>query len=71
MQAIVKPDRAPGAELRQVGVPEIGARDVLIRVRAASICGTDLHIYAWDRWAQRRLFRASLEPRPSRRGNVP
>jgi threonine 3-dehydrogenase len=55
MQAIVKPGRAPGAELHQVHVPEIGARDVLIRVRAASICGTDLHIYNWDRWAQRRL----------------
>lgn len=55
MQAIVKPGPAPGAELRQVSVPEIGPRDVLIRVRAASICGTDLHIYNWDRWAQRRL----------------
>lgn len=55
MQAIVKPEPAPGAEVRQVPVPEIGARDVLIRVRAASICGTDLHIYSWDRWAQRRL----------------
>jgi threonine 3-dehydrogenase len=55
MQAVVKPAPAPGAEVRQVPVPEIGARDVLIRVRAASICGTDLHIYSWDRWAQRRL----------------
>ncbi len=55
MQAIMKPAPAPGAELRQVPVPEIGPRDVLIRVRAASICGTDLHIYSWDRWAQRRL----------------
>jgi threonine 3-dehydrogenase len=55
MQAIVKPAAAPGAEVSQVPVPEIGPRDVLIRVRAASICGTDLHIYSWDRWAQRRL----------------
>ncbi|HEV2423739.1 MAG TPA: L-threonine 3-dehydrogenase [Terriglobia bacterium] len=55
MQAVVKPAPAPGAEVSQVPVPEIGARDVLIRVRAASICGTDLHIYSWDRWAQRRL----------------
>lgn len=55
MQAIVKPAPAPGAEVRRVPVPEIGARDVLIRVRAASVCGTDLHIYRWDRWAQRRL----------------
>ena len=55
MQAIVKPAPAPGAEVSRVPVPEIGPRDVLIRVRAASICGTDLHIYNWDRWAQRRL----------------
>jgi threonine 3-dehydrogenase len=55
MQAVVKSAPAPGAEVRQVPLPEIGPRDVLIRVRAASICGTDLHIYSWDRWAQRRL----------------
>jgi threonine 3-dehydrogenase len=36
-------------------VPEVGPRDSLIRVRAASICGTDLHIFTWDRWAPRRL----------------
>lgn len=34
-----------------VPIPEIGAHDVLIEVRAASICGTDLHIYEWDRWS--------------------
>ncbi|HEV2175633.1 MAG TPA: L-threonine 3-dehydrogenase [Terriglobia bacterium] len=55
MQAVVKPEPKPGAEVRQVAVPEIGPQDVLVRVRAASICGTDLHIYNWDRWAQRRL----------------
>jgi threonine 3-dehydrogenase len=48
MRAIVKPSRGPGAELRDVPVPEVGPRDVLIKVRAASICGTDLHIYKWD-----------------------
>jgi threonine 3-dehydrogenase len=55
MQAIVKPWPQPGAELRRVALPAIGPRDVLVRVRAASVCGTDLHIYRWDRWAQRRL----------------
>ena len=55
MQAVVKAGREPGAEVREVGVPEIGPQEVLVRVRAASICGTDLHIYNWDRWAQRRL----------------
>ena len=55
MQAVVKTGPQPGAEVRDVNIPEIGLRDVLVRVRAASICGTDLHIYNWDRWAQRRL----------------
>jgi len=55
MQAIVKPQAKPGAELRQVPLPEIGLQDVLVRVQAASICGTDLHIYQWDRWSQRRI----------------
>jgi len=55
MQAIVKVEPRPGAQLRQVAVPEIGLRDVLVRVRVASICGTDLHIYRWDRWSARRI----------------
>jgi threonine 3-dehydrogenase len=55
MQAIVKPHAKHGAELRQVPLPEIGLQDVLVRVQAASICGTDLHIYQWDRWSQRRI----------------
>jgi threonine 3-dehydrogenase len=55
MQAVVKPEAKAGAELQQVAVPEIGLRDVLVRVRAASICGTDLHIYRWDRWSERRI----------------
>ena len=55
MLAVVKPDPAPGAEIRQVTVPSIGRTDVLVKVKVASICGTDLHIYEWDRWAQRRI----------------
>jgi threonine 3-dehydrogenase len=55
MLAIVKPAAAPGARLERVPLPPIGARDVLVRVRAATICGTDLHIYKWDTWAQSRL----------------
>ena len=38
-----------------VAVPAIGPTDVLVRVKAASICGTDLHIYGWDRWSQGRI----------------
>jgi threonine 3-dehydrogenase len=55
MQAIVKPEPGPGARMERVAVPEIGLQDVLVRVRAASICGTDLHIYKWDRWSARRI----------------
>ncbi len=55
MQAIVKAKAAPGIEIRQVPVPVVGATDVLVRVRAASVCGTDLHIFNWDPWAQGRI----------------
>lgn len=51
MQALIKvaPDKT---ELQQVAVPEPGAHDVLVRVRSAALCGTDLHIYDWNSWAQ-------------------
>ena len=55
MLAVVKSSPAPGAEIRQVKIPVIGRTDVLVKVKVASICGTDLHIYEWDRWAQRRI----------------
>jgi threonine 3-dehydrogenase len=55
MLAVVKPEAAPGADVRQVKVPSFGRTDVLVRVKVASICGTDLHIYEWDRWAQGRI----------------
>lgn len=49
----VRPER--GAQLEAVAIPTIGPREVLVRVRAASICGTDLHIYAWDTWSASRI----------------
>src|ERR1700723_2383651 len=55
MLAVVKPEAAPGAEIREVKIPAFGRNDVLVRVKVASICGTDLHIYEWDRWAQNRI----------------
>jgi len=55
MLAVVKAKAAPGAEVRDVKVPEIGLTDVLVRVKVASVCGTDLHIYNWDPWAQHRI----------------
>jgi threonine 3-dehydrogenase len=51
VKALVKPFPAPGLELTDVPVPEHGPNDVLIEVQQASICGTDLHIQAWDEWA--------------------
>ena len=55
MQALVKAEAAAGLRLEEVAVPEIGINDVLIRVRKTGICGTDLHIYDWDPWAQRTI----------------
>src|ERR1700733_7220253 len=55
MQALRKPRAERGAALENVPVPTIGPNDVLVRVRAASICGTDLHIYAWDPWSASRI----------------
>lgn len=54
MKAVVKTKAAPGAlELRHVAVPQPGPGEVLVRVAAAGLCGTDLHLEAWDGWAQR------------------
>lgn len=55
MKAVTKPSASPGLALETVPVPAVGPRDVLLRVRAASICGTDLHIYKWDKWAEKRI----------------
>jgi threonine 3-dehydrogenase len=55
MQAVVKAKAAPGIELREVPVPAPGPGEVLVRVEAASVCGTDLHIYSWDPWARGRI----------------
>ena len=52
MKAIVKDKPGPGAALRDMEVPKMGLKDVLIRVKAAAVCGSDLHIYEWDPWAQ-------------------
>src|SRR5712692_6007473 len=52
MRALVKSKSEPGLWLEDVPEPKIGINDVLIRVRRTGICGTDLHIYQWDEWAQ-------------------
>ncbi len=53
MKALVKAKAEPGLWLEDVPVPAIGINDVLIRVLRTGICGTDLHIYRWDAWAQK------------------
>jgi len=55
MQAIVKAERAPGLVVKSVPKPSPGSGEVLIAVRHAGVCGTDLHIADWDPWAQRRM----------------
>ncbi len=55
MRAAVKVRPEPGFQMMDIDIPEISPRDVLIRVKASSICGTDLHIYKWDQWAQGRV----------------
>ena len=55
MRALVKARAEPGLWLEDVPEPEIGINDVLIRVRKTGICGTDLHIHAWDAWARKTI----------------
>ncbi|MGZ8346401.1 MAG: L-threonine 3-dehydrogenase [Allosphingosinicella sp.] len=55
MKALVKSEAAPGLWLADVPEPEVGINDVLIRVKRTAICGTDLHIYNWDEWAQKTI----------------
>ena len=52
MKALVKAKPEPGIWMEQVPLPELGPNDVLIRIKKTAICGTDLHIYNWDAWAQ-------------------
>ncbi|NBD26974.1 L-threonine 3-dehydrogenase [Paenibacillus glycinis] len=52
MMGLVKEVRASGAALREVPVPRCGPDEVLVRIKASSICGTDVHIYKWDAWAE-------------------
>ncbi|WP_234397011.1 L-threonine 3-dehydrogenase [Bacillus massiliglaciei] len=55
MKALVKPFSRAGAEMKMVDIPAIKDDEVLIKVKAASICGTDVHIFSWDKWAEKRV----------------
>ncbi len=55
MRALRKTSAGPGFTLQHIPVPSVGPNDVLIRVKTVGLCGTDLHIYSWDHWAERRV----------------
>ncbi|MBI1865555.1 MAG: alcohol dehydrogenase catalytic domain-containing protein, partial [Nitrospirae bacterium] len=55
MKALVKTRPEPGLWMEEVPVPAAGTNEVLIKVFKTGICGTDLHIYRWDDWAERNV----------------
>src|SRR6202795_2055653 len=55
MKALVKSERRPGLWLEEVPEPGVGINDVLIKIDRTGICGTDIHIYKWDAWAQKTI----------------
>jgi len=52
MKSLVKAKKERGIWMQDVPVPEYGVNDVLIKIHKTAICGTDIHIYTWDQWAQ-------------------
>jgi threonine 3-dehydrogenase len=55
VRALVKARKTQGIWMEDVPAPEVGPNDVLIKIRKASICGTDIHIYKWDEWSQKTI----------------
>ncbi len=55
MKALAKLERGPGLTMTQVDKPEVGHNDIMIRIRKTAICGTDIHIWKWDDWAQKTI----------------
>src|SRR5215510_5486948 len=55
MQALVKTRPASGIELKEIAPPHVGPNDLLIKIKRTAICGTDMHIYNWDAWAQKTI----------------
>ena len=55
MRALAKLQRAPGLTMTKVRRPEVGHNDVLIKIKKSAICGTDIHIWNWDAWAQKTI----------------
>jgi threonine 3-dehydrogenase len=55
MKALVKSEAKPGIWMKDIDVPKVGPNDVLIKIGKTAICGTDMHIYNWDAWAQKTI----------------
>jgi threonine 3-dehydrogenase len=55
IKALVKKYSKPGLWLDEVPMPEVGINDVLVKIKKTSVCGTDIHIYNWDEWAQKTI----------------
>jgi threonine 3-dehydrogenase len=60
MKAFVKAQRGPGGEIRNVPDPKPSAGEVLVQVRASSVCGTDVHIWVWNEWADSHIKRVPI-----------
>jgi len=55
MRALAKLERGPGLTLTKVKKPTVGHNDVMIHIRKTAICGTDIHIWKWDEWAEKTI----------------
>src|SRR6185437_13374737 len=65
MRTLAKTKREPGIWMTEAPKPQVGPNDVLIRIRKTAICGTDMHIFNWDDWAQKTIpdeIAAILDP---------
>ena len=60
MHAVVKTHRGPGGEVREVPDPTPGEGEVLVRVLASSVCGTDVHLWQWNEWAESRVRKVPI-----------
>jgi threonine 3-dehydrogenase len=55
VKALVKSEARPGIWMKDIPEPKVGPNDVLIKIAKTAICGTDMHIYLWDAWAQKTI----------------
>ena len=55
MRALAKLERGPGLTMTDVQTPDVGHNDVMIKIKKTAICGTDIHIWKWDEWAQKTI----------------